>query len=311
MASMCLPEILLILGRKIHNRNTLFNLCLVSKAFNEIFSGYYYQEISFCEHNVCWLFDVSKFPLVASNRRCLKHVKHFTFYVYVNKDLNTVDPIQAVSHPNEMCQSLTWWIQISNNLAYLLPLMPHLESFTWVGYPLYHRIVKNLQKHYPGLKSLTVVEPQNRNLRQDQKVNFFQVPIHAPDRGQWGLLTNGKGGVPLLPPFGNLERLHLHHIWGMDLGLWRNMSVQVLINSPRLLGFLVSGSTRWRLSHHDMHQNDPALHPAHFLRELCKRYRKSAGKPLSLKCVHLGHYMFVLRAGNSPRRFRPEFADEH
>ncbi|KAI1204541.1 uncharacterized protein F4807DRAFT_465568 [Annulohypoxylon truncatum] len=313
MASFNLPELLHILSTGIHDRKTLFNLCLVSKAFNEIFSEYYYQELFFCERNGDWLSDNTKFRLLALNRRCLNHVKHFTFCAYADTDLNTVHHVQAASHPSEVCQSLGWWLTVSSHVTILLRHMPRLESFTWVGYPLDVQVTEELQVNCPRLKSLTVVEPQNRNLRQGLEVDLFHLPVRSPDQAQWQFLTQSRARVPALLPFRNLKRLHLHHMWGADLGLWRNMIVQVLINSPGLLdlGLSLSGSTRWRLSNFNLHQNDPARHPAHFLRELCRLYRESGGEPLKLKALHLGHYMFVLRARNSPRRYRPEFADEH
>ncbi|KAI1452909.1 hypothetical protein F4805DRAFT_479042 [Annulohypoxylon moriforme] len=312
MASINLTDILLILGSRIHDRKTLFNLCLVNKTFNQIFSEYYYRELFFCERNSYWLIDLSKLNLIRSNTRCLSHVKHFTFCVYADRDMSIVAPFYDTIYPSEICQRASWWASACSSVDSLLEHMPRLESFTWVGYPLQHRVVERLQSHCPYLKSFTVVVPQNLNLRLGQKVNFFHEPIRAPDERKWTTVLGSEGRIPLLPPFENLERLHLHHLWGSDLGLWRKMIVKVLLKSPGLrdLGLSMSGSTRWRLSHLNMHQNNPALHPAHFLRELCKLYRELGGKPLSLISLHLGHYMFVLRAGSNPRRLRPEFADE-
>lgn len=132
-----------------------------------------------------------------------------------------------------------------------------------------------------------------------------------PEPELWAPL-NRRWEIPNLPPFRNLNQLHIHNMWGRHLERWRKMITVILVNSPGLsdLGFSLSTSTRCRDLDPEWHDDLKVLHPAHFLRELCRAYARAGGKPLDLQRLHLGHYMFVLRRDLNPKGLRPQFPDE-
>lgn len=85
-----------------------------------------------------------------------------------------------------------------------------------------------------------------------------------------------------------------------------------LLESPHLLdlGLSLSEATRWWHLHPCQHLHREKRHPAHFLNMLCRDYKEIGGKPLALRSLNLGHYMFVLREGYAGRN-RPVFPEEH
>ncbi|KAI1408186.1 hypothetical protein F5Y13DRAFT_194648 [Hypoxylon sp. FL1857] len=305
-------DILREIGNQVCNRQDILNLCLVDKTFNEVFSEFLYKELEFCERNRDWLSDEGKSLLLYNNEN-LKHVRQFTFCVYADRDLNQVDAYDAARFPSECCQTTEWCIRANRVLFELIEHMPRLESFTWLGYPLVSEGLRWLRKNCKLLTHVKLVYPENLDLRFGFKDDSDHDIMFSPDSELWNPLR--PVFVPVkLPQFKNLQQLHLHHIWGgTDLPKWRDMIVAILLRSPCLvdLGLSMSVSTRCRQEDRFYTSNGEEPHPASFLMELCELYRKQGGKPLALRSLHLGHFMFTLRSGPDQGHLRPAFPEEH
>ncbi|KAI1099285.1 hypothetical protein F4804DRAFT_337392 [Jackrogersella minutella] len=309
-----LPEILLKIGSHVHHRETMLNLCLVSKAFNQIFSEILYEELEFSEANMHWLLESDKTKLLCENHR-LVHARRFGFCIYKNIELRNAsetDMVESAMFPSELSQSLEKYLQMDAAVVRILPNMTRLKSFTWLGFPLIAKTLSLVQKSCPQLEDLTIVFPANLELRMGLKLTRDFDTIQSPDFDEWDDITDRFMFMDL-PAFSNLKRLHLHNLWGLDLPHWRSILVRLFLASPGLvdLGLSMSSAMRWRFSNFDQHRGLAERHPGHFLRELCLLYRKRGGKPLALQSLNLGHCMFVLRPGNTPDRVRPKFPEEH
>lgn len=187
-------------------------------------------------------------------------------------------------------------------------LLIYLAS--WLGYPLFTTTLSSLYQKCTKIKKLTITYPTKSDLMLGLKLGDDGTILPRPRRWE---RVNHLWEIPSLPPFQRLVRLHVHNIWGPRSQLWREMITTILVNSPELsdLGLSLSTSTRRRELDMSWHEDSKKLHPAHFLRELCKSYARAGGKPLNLQCLYLGHFMFVLRRSPSPKGLRPQFPEEH
>ncbi|KAI1780255.1 hypothetical protein F4818DRAFT_435463 [Hypoxylon cercidicola] len=309
-------DLLYCLGKQINNRKLLLDLCLVSKYCNEVFSVFLYKELWFSETNHRWLFQENGLDSLLANER-LKHVRTLSFAVYADVDLKREDLIIRRDMRESICLSAKYQtagacLAFNEGVMKLLGKIPRLESFSWLGYPLFTTTLSTLHQECPALKELTIIYPSNLDLRLGRKVTIGRrrtIPI--PQISEWEPLRQ-RWETPNLPPFRNLNRLHIHNMWGRQLNQWREMITVILVNSPGLsdLGLSLSNSTRHRDMDIEWHGNREALHPAYFLRELCGAYTRVGGKPLALQSLHLGHFMFLLRWGSSSGTFRPAFPEE-
>ncbi|KAI0012465.1 hypothetical protein F4779DRAFT_633847 [Xylariaceae sp. FL0662B] len=306
-------DLLYCLGDQVHNRQLLADLCLTCKEFNEIFSLFFYRELWFCERNSHWLLEPDKRNLLLENYR-LKHVRNLSFSVYADIDeedhFGTQDEI--IHFPSSLCQTPQACEAFNEGITKLLCRMPRLKEFTWLGYPLFSETLWTLYSSCEDLLGLILIYPANLEQRLGGKVTKFRNQILCPQVNVWEPLRS-RWEAPDLPPFRNLEKLHLHNLWSREQCKWRKMIVDVLIGSPQIrdLGLSMASATRWRNMDPAWHQDSAQRHPAHFLPELCREYRNANGKPLKVHTLHLGHYMYILRPGLSSHRIRPQFQEEY
>ncbi|CAJ2512328.1 Uu.00g053430.m01.CDS01 [Anthostomella pinea] len=193
--------------------------------------------------------------------------------------------------------------------AHFICLAPQLENFSWEGFSLFSDTVWALYRNCSELRAFELRSNQVDS-RTGHHLNEERQPIRGPI---WEQPVNVLFEVPTLPPFRNLRTLHIMQIWSYDFNFWREVIVEILVNSPNLtsLSLSIAHRARWWAMGPDHHQLSPEHHPAFFLRELCRLYSKEGGKPIRLRKLDLGHFMFILRSATRDHQLRPMIPDEY
>lgn len=184
-------------------RELLYDLCLVSKKFNFVFTRSLYRDIE--------LDSIDTMRSLCRTTRSLGRVKSLS--------VNSFE--QAGDHA-----------EVVMLVRKILPSLPRLESLKWYRLLPAENAVWAPQQSQNRLKHLRIDFPIAYSLFQQDWFGH----VHATDPALLGEISKESGWLyrpPDMAGIHNLQSLTLHNIGG-GLGPWRECLVQVLIRSPRL-----------------------------------------------------------------------------
>ncbi|KAL8383665.1 hypothetical protein RB595_010730 [Gaeumannomyces hyphopodioides] len=278
----------------VHNKQQLYNLCLVNKAFHNAFTPKLYAEMDIITtrkgHNRDFLESLPDNP----------HIRHVR---RLQCDFNHDGPTGCV-------------------VRALVRRMPMLEEFEWDGGTLLQETMMTILLSCPRLKSFVMIYQ-----RSDDYASRYQMgPViylpHGMQLAQFGLMRSAAQGVRAesgygiddeedaevvksalasadmhhLVPFSGLTKLTIAEMDGQQTQLkhhWNADILKLLLASPDLeeltLGFSIDCI---RSLFRDF---DSVL--ATFLQSLCDEYQAKGGKPLKLRVLRLGLGILLAPSG--------------
>ncbi|KAK8141983.1 hypothetical protein G3M48_009529 [Beauveria asiatica] len=259
-------DILNLLGDHVNNKKLLYNLCLVSRHFNHIFSKRLWRRLEFDDLNKHCFADDERRGIILQS----PSLQHTRILIY---------NIHKVSSKSYLCTDRIFQERVAE-LAELVQKLPNLESIVAHELDVSDDIMLALS-NTTFLKSLVLhfaIRIESLLSRRDN-----------PDQDEYGLAAAPWHGRPccILPPFENLKRLTLVNIFG-ELRYWLEWILGLLCRSPALehLSFSIASSTRTAIWT-EMRESAASLPYHTFFSDLCNKYGHQSSKQLKLRTLHL------------------------
>ncbi|OAA44603.1 FK506-binding protein 2 precursor [Beauveria brongniartii RCEF 3172] len=266
-------DILNLIGDHVNNKKLLYDLCLVSRHFNYIFSKRLWRRLEFDDLNTHCFTDDERRGIILQSPS-LEHTRILICGVCGSAGLYQYGV-------NRVFQE---WVA---ELAELVQKLPNLESIVACELDVPDDIMLALS-NATSLKSLV--------FHFTREIQEFLLMRDNPDLDIMQALGHGRPCC-ILPPFENLTRLSLLEIFG-ELSYWLEWVLDLLCRSPSLEYLSLSIGFGTEVAILDQMSGPDASIPCHtFFSDLCNKYGNQSSKQLKLRTLRLKE---PLRCPNLP-----------